>query len=31
VLVSGDRHLLGLVDELPVLAARELMVTVGGS
>lgn len=29
VLVSGDRHLLALTSELPVLTAREFFVTVG--
>jgi predicted nucleic acid-binding protein len=29
-LVSGDRHLLALSDELPVLPAREFLVVVGG-
>jgi uncharacterized protein len=29
VLVSGDRHLLALTEELPVLAVRELLVLVG--
>jgi predicted nucleic acid-binding protein len=29
VLVSGDRHLLALTEELPVLTAREFLVTVG--
>lgn len=31
VLVSGDRHLLALTDELPVLTAREFLVTIGAS
>jgi putative PIN family toxin of toxin-antitoxin system len=31
VLVSGDRHLLALTEELPVLTAREFLVTVGAS
>jgi uncharacterized protein len=31
VLVSGDRHLLALTEELPVLTAREFLVTIGGS
>jgi len=31
VLVSGDRHLLGLTEELPVLTTREFLVTVGAS
>ena len=31
VLVSGDRHLLALTDELPVLTVREFLVIVGGS
>lgn len=30
-LVSGDRHLLALTSELPVLTPRELLVTVGGT
>jgi putative PIN family toxin of toxin-antitoxin system len=30
VLVSGDRHLLALTHELPVLTAREFLVNVGG-
>ena len=30
VLVSGDRHLLALTSELPVLTAREFLVNVGG-
>jgi uncharacterized protein len=30
-LVSGDRHLLALTAELPVLTAREFLVIVGGS
>jgi putative PIN family toxin of toxin-antitoxin system len=30
-LVSGDRHLLALTSELPVLTAREFLVIVGGS
>ena len=30
VLVSGDRHLLALTEELPVLTAREFLVNVGG-
>ena len=30
VLVSGDRHLLALTEELPVLTAREFLVTVRG-
>lgn len=29
-LVSGDRHLLALTSELPVLTPREFLVTVGG-
>jgi putative PIN family toxin of toxin-antitoxin system len=29
VLVSGDRHLLALPEELPVLTVREFLVTVG--
>jgi uncharacterized protein len=29
VLVSGDRHLLALTEELPVLTAREFLVTIG--
>jgi uncharacterized protein len=29
VLVSGDRHLLALTEELPVLRVREFLVTVG--
>jgi len=29
-LVSGDRHLLALSDELPVLTPREFLSTVGG-
>ena len=31
VLVSGDRHLLALSEELPVLTVREFLVTVGAS
>ena len=31
VLVSGDRHLLALTEELPVLTVREFLVIVGGS
>ena len=31
VLVSGDRHLLALTEELPVLTAREFLVTIGAS
>jgi uncharacterized protein len=31
VLVSGDRHLLALTEELPVLTAREFLVTVGAA
>jgi putative PIN family toxin of toxin-antitoxin system len=31
VLVSGDRHLLALTEELPVLTVREFLVTVGAS
>lgn len=31
VLVSGDRHLLALTSELPVLTPREFLVTVGAS
>jgi putative PIN family toxin of toxin-antitoxin system len=31
VLVSGDRHLLALTEELPVLTPRELLVNVGAS
>jgi putative PIN family toxin of toxin-antitoxin system len=30
-LVSGDRHLLVLTEELPVLTVREFLVTIGGS
>jgi putative PIN family toxin of toxin-antitoxin system len=30
VLVTGDRHLLALTHELPVLTAREFLVNVGG-
>jgi putative PIN family toxin of toxin-antitoxin system len=30
VLVSGDRHLLALTHELPVVTAREFLVNVGG-
>ncbi len=30
-LVSGDRHLLALASELPVLTPRELLVTIGAS
>jgi putative PIN family toxin of toxin-antitoxin system len=29
VLVSGDRHFLALTEELPVLTAREFLVTIG--
>jgi len=31
VLVSGDRHLLALTDQLPVLTVREFLVTVGAA
>jgi putative PIN family toxin of toxin-antitoxin system len=31
VLVSGDRHLLALTSELPVLTPREFLVTIGAS
>lgn len=31
VLVSGDRHLLALTEELPVLTVREFLVTIGAS
>jgi putative PIN family toxin of toxin-antitoxin system len=31
VLVSGDRHLLALTAELPVLTAREFLITIGAS
>ena len=30
VLVSGDKHLLKLTDEIPVLTPREFLATVGG-
>jgi putative PIN family toxin of toxin-antitoxin system len=31
VLVSGDRHLLALTEELPVLTVREFLITIGAS
>jgi putative PIN family toxin of toxin-antitoxin system len=31
VLVSGDRHLLALTSELPVLTPREFLVTIGAA
>jgi uncharacterized protein len=31
VLISGDRHLLALSEELPVLSPREFLVTIGAA